>query len=509
MALLPGALDYTDKDFDALRVRLIALLRSVFPKWTDYNVLTFGNLLLEMFAFVGGVVTFYQDNQANEAHWPTATQRFSIIKLAKMLGYKLPGASAATVDVKISLTSGIPAGSVQFPKGTICRTQEITDAKKFQILATGIEIPAAADPPEVITSVEDSELVFQSFASRGTPDQEFKLDYLPYLDDSAIMITTQGTWEKVDSFLDSEPLDLHYTIDVDQYDKALIRTGDGILGAIPEGTVNVEYKIGGGSAGNVEPGSIKVVEGSYTDSFGNSVSVICNNEIKASGGALRESIETARIKAPASIRAPRTTVAREDYELHALHVSGVARALMLTSDQDPLITENTGFLYLVPDGGGEPSQALKDAVYDMVTNMYPNTITFKLYVAGTTYLVINVKATVFLKQGVTPFTVKSRIESNLETFMSLYINEDTEQEAPNPNVDFGFNYKDVDGNPAGEIAFSDLYNVVHDTEGVRKIGDAEEDFLLNDLSQDVPIKVREFPTLGTVTLVNGDTGLPL
>ena len=31
MAVLPTSLDYTDKDFDALRARLIALVKSVFP----------------------------------------------------------------------------------------------------------------------------------------------------------------------------------------------------------------------------------------------------------------------------------------------------------------------------------------------------------------------------------------------------------------------------------------------------------------------------------------------
>ncbi len=35
MATLPESVDYTDKDFDALRARLIALIKSVFPDWTE------------------------------------------------------------------------------------------------------------------------------------------------------------------------------------------------------------------------------------------------------------------------------------------------------------------------------------------------------------------------------------------------------------------------------------------------------------------------------------------
>ena len=45
--------------------------------------------------------------------------------------------------------------------------------------------------------------------------------------------------------------------------------------------------------------------------------------------------------------------------------------------------------------------------------------------------------------------------------------------------------------------------------GVRKIGDGPEDFLLNGNRDDLPMGTREFPTLGLVTLVSGDTGLPL
>ena len=47
MNLLPEAVDYTDKDFDALRTRLIQLVKSVFPDWTDFEVASFGNVLIE------------------------------------------------------------------------------------------------------------------------------------------------------------------------------------------------------------------------------------------------------------------------------------------------------------------------------------------------------------------------------------------------------------------------------------------------------------------------------
>ena len=62
MLIDPSRLDFTDKDFDALRARLVSLATSAFPDWTDYDVASFGNLLLELQAYVGDVITFYLDN---------------------------------------------------------------------------------------------------------------------------------------------------------------------------------------------------------------------------------------------------------------------------------------------------------------------------------------------------------------------------------------------------------------------------------------------------------------
>ena len=59
MPILPPSVDYAEKDFDALRQRLIALIGSAFPDWSDFSVASFGNVLLEMYAFVGDVLGYY------------------------------------------------------------------------------------------------------------------------------------------------------------------------------------------------------------------------------------------------------------------------------------------------------------------------------------------------------------------------------------------------------------------------------------------------------------------
>src|SRR5262249_48373459 len=54
--------------------------------------------LLDAFATVADVLTFYQERMANEGYLRTATERRSILELARLIGYELgPGVAAETV----------------------------------------------------------------------------------------------------------------------------------------------------------------------------------------------------------------------------------------------------------------------------------------------------------------------------------------------------------------------------------------------------------------------------
>jgi len=498
VALLPPSLDMTDKDFDALRVRLIALARSVFPDWSDFAVASFGNVLLELYAFVGDVVGYYLDNQARESRLVTATQRKNVIALARMLGYKLHGARAATAQIVFSLAR-VASAEVRIPAGTMVRTREVTEPVRFQLLAD-VVIPAGT--LQAIGVVESSKTYVQLFDSRGLADLDIVLDHTPYLDASVAVSAANGSFVEKDSLLGSGPNDRHFVALVDQNDRAAVRFGNGTSGAPPTGTVNVTYKTGGGAAGNVDAGRIVVVEGTFTDAHGRAAQVSVTNPDPASGGTDRQSVASAKLLAPESLRTLTRSVTREDFEVNARRVPGVARALMLTSNEDPTVPENSGVLYVIPQGGGLPTPALKNLVLAQVTEVYPATLTFQASVQNPVYKKVDIEARIYLRQGHAPATVRERIKQNLTAMFRVSEADGT----PNPLVDFGFNVKDADGNPAGEVAWSDVFNVIRDTEGVRKIGDLHGDLKLSGLPADVKLAIKEFPVLGTITLTNGDTG---
>ncbi len=503
MALLAQATDLTDKDFDSLRLRLQNLVRSVFPEWTDFNVASFGNLLVELYAFVGDVLSYYQDNQARESRIATATQRKNLISLCKLLGFRPAGARAATVDEVFSLAAP-PTAPVRFPAGTRVRTASVTEPVVFQLLADVI-IAAGASPPRATGTLEHSEPQEELFASTGLPNQEVVLPSAPFLDGSALVTAGNGDYVEVSSFLGSTAADRHFTVVVDQNDRATVRFGNGVSGAIPSGTITARYKTGGGAKGNVNAGTLTKLDGSFSDDHGTPVAASVTNPQPASGGTDRQTLAQIRALAPESVRVLNRTVSREDFEINARRLAEVARALMLTSNEDSGVAENTGTLYVIPRGGGLPSQALKDAVRHQVTVVYPSTLTFQVSVQDPVYLRVDLEAKVHLRQGANAATVKASIFQALAAFFAVSREDGT----PNTNVDFGWNLKDAEGNPAGEVALSDVFNAVRDVSGVRKIGDGPDDFLLNGAREDLPIGVREFPALGTVTLINGDTGLGL
>jgi hypothetical protein len=162
VAIVPPNVDYTDKDFDALRERLIALVRSAFPEWSDFSVASFGNLLLELYAFVGDVIAYYLDAQARESRLATATQRKNVIALARMLGFKVQGARASTAKVALSLGAP-PSAPATIPAGTVVRTQEVTEPVRFQLLAPAV-FAAGSSPPTVIAVAENSDSGFAVLA---------------------------------------------------------------------------------------------------------------------------------------------------------------------------------------------------------------------------------------------------------------------------------------------------------------------------------------------------------
>jgi hypothetical protein len=495
------SIDVTDRDFDSMFLRLQKLVKSVFPTWTDFSAANFGVVELKLFCFVLDVLGFYQENQAAEAFIPTATQRRNLLNLAKLVGYQPPGASAAQTTVVVAFASPLQASTI-IAAGRTVRTAEVTEPVVFQVLS---DATALAGDTQVSLLVEHSTSHEETFASTNLANQEITLGATPFLDDGLYVEAGNGVYTVADdnNFLNSTQNSRHYTLSVDNNDRATIRYGNGTNGASPFGTITVRWKTGGGLAGNVEAEAIKKFDGELFDTQGNSVQIasVINAE-QANGGDNRASNEQIRLMTPRVIRVQNRTVSREDYEINAMRVAGVARALMVTSNENAGVAENTGHLYVVPKGGGLPSSGLKAAVLEMVTVTYPNTLTFQVFVLDPLYLAFNFGMTIYRAKRATKAQVGAAIRAELATFFAISNSDGT----PNTRIDFGLNYTNTEGTPDGRIPIDHVFNAVRDLSVIRRMGDQDADFLVNGLRRDIVVATNNFPTLGTMTIIDGDDG---
>ena len=87
---------YTSRDFESIRDSLVEHAKRYYPDtYKDFNEASFGSLMLDTVAYVGDMLSFYLDFQANECFLDTALEYQNIVKLSKQLGYKYAGRPTA------------------------------------------------------------------------------------------------------------------------------------------------------------------------------------------------------------------------------------------------------------------------------------------------------------------------------------------------------------------------------------------------------------------------------
>tara|TARA_R100000008_G_scaffold34686_1_gene19688 strand:- start:9799 stop:11595 length:1797 start_codon:yes stop_codon:yes gene_type:complete len=105
------AIDYTSRDFDSIRNDLENYARRYYPNtYKDFNEASFGSLMLDTVAYVGDILSFYADYQANESFLDSAIQYSNVVRHARQLGFRLP-ASPSSFGL-LTFYIRVPAASV-------------------------------------------------------------------------------------------------------------------------------------------------------------------------------------------------------------------------------------------------------------------------------------------------------------------------------------------------------------------------------------------------------------
>src|SRR5713226_2613658 len=98
-------IDYLAKDFASFRAALLDYSAQVYPNWVERDEPDLGMMLAELLSAVGDDLSYLQDRIANESNLQTATQRNSVVKLARLVDYEPRPTTSARTLVQVDVTS--------------------------------------------------------------------------------------------------------------------------------------------------------------------------------------------------------------------------------------------------------------------------------------------------------------------------------------------------------------------------------------------------------------------
>jgi uncharacterized phage protein gp47/JayE len=442
--LLP-VIDYTSRDYEAIRTDLIRLIRARIPTWSAENPSDFGVAMVEAFAYAVDGLHYYLDRVANEAYLPTAVQRESLYAIAEMFNYTPRRATPAEVYLTFSNAT---QAEVSIPAGTRVQAsvpgQSGAMLKNFEVQFDTLLPAGSATAESVISSVMALEGRTYSDESIGVSNgfvgQQFFLPRTSVLDGSIRVnvqlgdVTTE--WAEVPVLMDANPTDKVFEAMNQTDGSCIVRFGDGLHGAVPplHSIVRATYRVGGGTSGNVPANSINTIIEPVI--YGVSVT----NEDPATGGANAESLESIRINAARAYRSRDRAVTLADYQ--AVAITGVP----LVAKAKPVGNNGSSVtVYVAPQDDGSKRPPLSPEQADEV-----RTYLEQRAMAGVT---VQVFGAAFVPIFLT-----------MQVYCLPTARQDEVEKAIKDQLDFYFRYQNVDFNQT--VTVQTIYSQLSTIQGL-------------------------------------------
>ena len=232
-------LDYTSRDFTAIRSQLIGLAQGLMPDWKTVGESSdFGTLLIELFSYMGDVLNFYIDRTASEAFLGTAVRRQSVLYIADMLGYTPIGQQAASVKLFFAQDAEADE-TITIPKGYAGPQR---DERRREPDRLRDEPGCHSGPwcqPDVPVFATEGVQVRGAFlgVSRGVPNTEFVLPEKGVVYNSVSVVSQEAyqvvNWTYVTDLANARPTQAVFTTYIDEDTFTHLVFGDNSSGRIP------------------------------------------------------------------------------------------------------------------------------------------------------------------------------------------------------------------------------------------------------------------------------------
>ena len=367
---VPTAIDYTSKDWNGFVTSMLAYAAQAFPDWNTTSEGDFGVILLELFAYMGDILSYYGDRISQEAYLPTATQRLSLLNIAQTLGY-IP-ANGNPASGTVVLQTAINSPPVSIPTATqvassFSSTGVFAPSSQPAIFETQdlVVVPGNGGSVEVEVLQGTTETMVTIGTSSGVPGMSFKIPQLG-VQDGTVQVFVQTDigsepWTQVDFLVDAGAEDKVFSIWVDDTGAFNVQFGDNLNGLIPalNMTIWATYRIILGQAANLPAGAVQSVVSSIP---GVTIAKLADgstaNTSAMTGGSDPETNDQIRANAPAAYRAQYRAVSPQDFSDLALNVPGVLMASAVGNHSTSVS------LYVLGPNYSPPGPQLVDNILD-------------------------------------------------------------------------------------------------------------------------------------------------
>ena len=299
-------------------------------KWTNRDSDDLGMLFVELTTSVGDLLNFYINNQAYENYLTSAVQRKNMKRILNLVNYKIRGPEPAITRAIISVVDPVDYDIVIPKYFQLCYTDP-NSRQNDVYYATAEECCIVAGQYE--TSVDIIQGMVHTVNETVADLSRWRTTTI--LDDNVanktVTVNVDGEdWTEVPDVLYEDDDTNKFSVYENLDDQTVIEFGYNWrknLPGNPKAPVQIKYLTTNGAIGGISANRINTVVDSLTVNNRNlSANLSVTNLYDATGGADRETVEEARVKAPHIVKSRQLMTTLKDYEYFAEDIPGVYKA---------------------------------------------------------------------------------------------------------------------------------------------------------------------------------------
>ena len=320
--------------------------------WSDYISSDAGRMMTELFAWISERLAERIDSVGNELFLETAESKESVLRILKLVGYKLPFPTSASVPCKIYVSAA--SAGTNYTEDVLTLSYGVESNNSIYLNSNSFKSFVHAPSGRIFELIKYDESIKKydyfmpvSISAKNVNDnvilqegvtksQNFEINRLGHftipLNGSVIRdsVAVFSTEKKYNKFVELKKVDNFFNSDAQRADSPVYKVnnlGDGKCELeFPNTEIGLKvrteigdsytvlYRVGGGTAGNIVSGSLKTVETILLNNGRTRGTINLENTKNGIGGEDEPTVDQIRTQAPQDVRNYTSAVTAEDYE---------------------------------------------------------------------------------------------------------------------------------------------------------------------------------------------------